>query len=141
MGNLHSIFNCTALKKEVNVLMIGLDGGGKTTILYKIQTSETVPTLPTVGYNLETVLHKNTKLVLRDAGGQGEIRDIWNIYYKNAQAVIFVFDCNERGRNEEAVAEFHRALKNEDLRQAIVLIYANKQVANLISQNRKLSIY
>ncbi len=121
--------------------MIGLDGGGKTTILYKIQTSETVPTLPTVGYNLETVLHKNTKLVLRDAGGQGEIRDIWNIYYKNAQAVIFVFDCNERGRNEEAVAEFHRALKNEDLRQAIVLIYANKQVANLISQNRKLSIY
>ncbi len=113
--------------------MIGLDGTGKTSILYWIQKSDTVATLPTIGFNVETVLHKNTKLVFRDAGGKQEIREMWKMYYKESQALIFVFDCNDRVRVDEAFAEFHRALNNADLRQAVILIFANKQVPPLVS--------
>jgi small GTP-binding protein len=134
MGNSHcrfQLFGCAGLKKEMHVLMIGLDGAGKTSIFHWIQTSEAVATIPTIGYNIETVPYKNTKLVLRDAGGKEKVREIWDMYYKESQGVIFVFDCNDRNRMDEAFAEFHGALNHEDLRQAAVLVFANKQVAML----------
>mmetsp|Transcript_10884 Transcript_10884/g.23338 ORF Transcript_10884/g.23338 Transcript_10884/m.23338 type:complete len:84 (+) Transcript_10884:152-403(+) len=71
-------------------------------LLFFTGKSDTVATLPTIGFNIETVVHKNTKLVLRDAGGKQEIRDIWKMYYKESQALIFVIDCNERLRADEA---------------------------------------
>jgi GTPase SAR1 family protein len=36
-------------KKEVRILMVGLDGAGKTTILYKLKLGEVVNTVPTIG--------------------------------------------------------------------------------------------
>ncbi len=63
--------------------MIGLaDGAGKTSILHWIQKSDTVATLPTIGFNVETTVHKSTVLIFRDAGGTQEIREIWKMYYK-----------------------------------------------------------
>ena len=41
--------------KEVRVLILGLDNAGKTTILYKLQMGEVVTTVPTIGFNVETV--------------------------------------------------------------------------------------
>jgi ADP-ribosylation factor-like protein 1 len=35
--------------KEVRVLILGLDGAGKTTILYRLQIGEVVTTIPTIG--------------------------------------------------------------------------------------------
>lgn len=34
---------------DVKILMVGLDGSGKTTILYKLKLGEIVTTVPTVG--------------------------------------------------------------------------------------------
>ncbi|KAL0554194.1 hypothetical protein IC582_008111 [Cucumis melo] len=46
-------------KKEMQILMIGLDAAGKTTILYKLKLGEIVTTIPTIGFNMETVEYKN----------------------------------------------------------------------------------
>ncbi len=46
-------------KKEMRVLMVGLDAAGKTTILYKLKLGEVVTTIPTIGFNVETVEYKN----------------------------------------------------------------------------------
>lgn len=39
-------------KKEVRILMVGLDAAGKTTILYKLKLGEIVTTIPTIGKEL-----------------------------------------------------------------------------------------
>jgi GTPase SAR1 family protein len=36
-------------KREVRILMVGLDGAGKTTILYRLKLGEVVSTVPTIG--------------------------------------------------------------------------------------------
>jgi len=46
-------------KTEMRILMVGLDAAGKTTILYKLKLGEVVTTIPTIGFNVETVEYKN----------------------------------------------------------------------------------
>jgi ADP-ribosylation factor 1/2 len=47
-------------KKDMRILMVGLDAAGKTTILYKLKLGEVVTTIPTIGFNVETVSIKIT---------------------------------------------------------------------------------
>ena len=57
-------------KKDVRILMVGLDAAGKTTILYKLKLGEIVTTIPTIGFNVETVEYKNISFTVWDVGGQ-----------------------------------------------------------------------
>ena len=45
-------------KGDTRILILGLDAAGKTTILYKLKLGEVVTTIPTVGFNVETVQHR-----------------------------------------------------------------------------------
>ena len=56
-------------KKEMRIVMVGLDAAGKTTILYKLKFGEVVKTLPTIGFNVETVKYKNISFTVWDVGG------------------------------------------------------------------------
>ena len=64
-------------KKEMRILMVGLDAAGKTTILYKLKLGEIVTTIPTIGFNVETVEYKNISFTVCDVGGQDKIRPLW----------------------------------------------------------------
>ena len=114
-------------KKDVRILMVGLDAAGKTTILYKLKLGEIVTTIPTIGFNVETVEYKNISFTVWDVGGQDKIRPLWRHYYQNTQAVIFVVDSNDRDRVGEARDELHRMLNEDELREAMLLVFANKQ--------------
>jgi ADP-ribosylation factor protein 1 len=46
-GLVRSLFK----SKPVSIVMVGLDGVGKTTVLYKMKTGETACTVPTIGFN------------------------------------------------------------------------------------------
>jgi len=107
--------------------MVGLDAAGKTTILYKLKLGEIVTTIPTIGFNVETVEYKNISFTVWDVGGQDKIRPLWRHYFTNTQGLIFVVDSNDRERISEAKEELHKMLEEEDLRDAILLVYANKQ--------------
>ena len=48
-----SVFKRLFSKKEMRILMVGLDAAGKTTILYKLKLGEIVTTIPTIGFNVE----------------------------------------------------------------------------------------
>ena len=54
--------------KEMRILMLGLDAAGKTTILYRLKLAEVVTTIPTVGFNVETVEYKNIKFNVLGCG-------------------------------------------------------------------------
>jgi small GTP-binding protein len=64
------------------VLQVGLDAAGKTTILYKLKLGEVVTTIPTIGFNVETVEYKNISFTVWDVGGQDKIRPLWRHYYQ-----------------------------------------------------------
>ncbi|XP_029207679.1 ADP-ribosylation factor 1 isoform X2 [Acropora muricata] len=114
-------------KKEMRILMVGLDAAGKTTILYKLKLGEIVTTIPTIGFNVETVEYKNISFTVWDVGGQDKIRPLWRHYFQNTQGLIFVVDSNDRERIAEARDELNRMLSEDELREAIVLVFANKQ--------------
>jgi len=114
-------------KKEMRILMVGLDAAGKTTILYKLKLGEIVTTIPTIGFNVETVEYKNISFTVWDVGGQDKIRPLWRHYFQNTQGLIFVVDSNDRERIGEAREELARMLAEDELRDAILLVFANKQ--------------
>ncbi|CAN8073560.1 unnamed protein product [Agarophyton chilense] len=114
-------------QKEVRILMVGLDAAGKTTILYKLKLGEIVTTIPTIGFNVETVDYKNVKFTVWDVGGQDKIRPLWRHYFQNTQGLIYVVDSNDRDRIPEARDELKKMLSEEELRNATVLVFANKQ--------------
>ncbi|KAM9070395.1 ADP-ribosylation factor 6 [Sarcophilus harrisii] len=113
--------------KEMRILMLGPDAAGKTTILYKLKLGQSVTTIPTVGFNVETVTYKNVKFNVWDVGGQDKIRPLWRHYYTGTQGLIFVVDCADRDRIDEARQELHRIINDREMRDAIILIFANKQ--------------
>ncbi|KND03061.1 ADP-ribosylation factor-like protein 1 [Spizellomyces punctatus DAOM BR117] len=113
--------------KEVRILILGLDGAGKTTILYRFQIGEVVTTIPTVGFNVETVTYKNIKFQVWDLGGQTSIRPYWRCYYANTDAIIYVVDSQDRDRVGTSKEELVAMLEEEELRDAALLVLANKQ--------------
>lgn len=54
-------------------------------ILYKLKLNQSVTTIPTVGFNVETVTYKNVKFNVWDVGGQDKIRPLWRHYYTGTQ--------------------------------------------------------
>jgi len=127
MGLFQSIFKGLFGKKEMRILMVGLDAAGKTTILYKLKLGEIVTTIPTIGFNVETVEYKNISFTVWDVGGQDKIRPLWRHYFQNTQGLIFVVDSNDRERAQEAKEELNRMLSEDELRDAVLLVFANKQ--------------
>eukprot|EP00287_Rhodomonas_sp_CCMP768_P011455 CAMPEP_0196729756 /NCGR_PEP_ID=MMETSP1091-20130531/10035_1 /TAXON_ID=302021 /ORGANISM="Rhodomonas sp., Strain CCMP768" /LENGTH=344 /DNA_ID=CAMNT_0042072675 /DNA_START=127 /DNA_END=1164 /DNA_ORIENTATION=- len=127
MGGFQSVFKRLFSKKEMRILMVGLDAAGKTTILYKLKLGEIVTTIPTIGFNVETVEYKNINFTVWDVGGQDKIRPLWRHYFQNTQGLIFVVDSNDRDRAAEARDELHRMLNEDELRDAVLLVFANKQ--------------
>lgn len=129
--------------------MVGLDNAGKTTILYKLALDEIVSTVPTVALNIETITYKDIKFHVWDLGGQKKIRSMWNHYYNDTDAIIFVIDSNEINRidgtqNDNAKYELNKLLQNPLLNNAALLVLANKQdlpnAININELNKRLDI-
>uniref|UniRef100_S4RZB7 ADP-ribosylation factor n=1 Tax=Petromyzon marinus TaxID=7757 RepID=S4RZB7_PETMA len=113
--------------KAMRILMVGLDAAGKTTILYKLKLGEIVTTIPTTRFNVETVEYKNISFTVWDVGGQDKIRPLWRHYFQNTQGLIFVVDSNDRERIQEAAEELQKMMQEDDLKDAALLVLANKQ--------------
>jgi ADP-ribosylation factor protein 6 len=133
--------------KEMRLLMLGLDAAGKTSrspllqkyplgplsrpqrpfqrVLRRIQIQANP--LPTVGFNVETVTYKNVKFNVWDVGGQDKIRPLWRHYFSGTQGLIFVIDSNDRARIDEARQELHRIILDREMKEALLLVFANKQ--------------
>ena len=117
-------------KKEVKILMLGLDNAGKTTILYQLKMGETVKTIPTNGLNIETIEYKKVLFTIWDVGGQDKIKVTWKHYYQNTDGLIFVVDSNDQNRINDAAGELKKLLAEEKLKNCPVLVLANKQDLN-----------
>ncbi|XP_066912465.1 ADP-ribosylation factor-like protein 1 [Clytia hemisphaerica] len=128
MGGFFSrIFGGLFGSKELRVLILGLDGAGKTTILYRLQVGEVVTTIPTIGFNVESVTYKNLNFQVWDLGGQTSIRPYWRCYYANTDAIIYVVDSQDKDRIGISKQELIAMLEEDELKDAILCVFANKQ--------------
>ncbi|KAJ7975687.1 ADP-ribosylation factor-related protein 1 [Quillaja saponaria] len=119
---------------EFHVLILGIDKAGKTTLLEKLKSVysnlEGLPPdriIPTVGLNIGRVEVSNTKLVFWDLGGQPGLRSIWEKYYEETHALVFVIDASCPARFEDSKSALEKVLRHEDMQGAPLLILANKQ--------------
>ena len=122
----------TRSKEDFHVVMIGLDGAGKTTALYRMKLDQYLNTVPTIGFNCERV--KGTvgrsaglTFLIWDVGGQEKIRPLWRSYTRSTDGIIFVLDAADYRMLDEARMELHRTLNYHDNINIPVLILANKQ--------------
>ncbi|KAJ4304283.1 Arf GTPase arl1 [Collariella sp. IMI 366227] len=127
MSWLSSLSNLFWAKKEIRILILGLDNAGKTTLLYRLKIGDVVTTIPTIGFNVESVTYKNLNFNVWDLGGQTSIRPYWRCYYANTAAVIFVVDSTDIERLQTAADELSAMLNEEELKDAALLVFANKQ--------------
>ncbi|KAF0874167.1 CACB1 protein, partial [Crocuta crocuta] len=89
--------------------------------------NEVVHTSPTIGSNVEEIVLRKTHFLMWDIGGQEALRSTWNTYYSNTEFIILVIDSTDRDRLLTTREELYRMLAHEALRDASVLIFANKQ--------------
>jgi ADP-ribosylation factor protein 1 len=135
MGILFSkVWDKLIYKKNYRILILGLDNAGKTTIMYKFKFGEIISTIPTIGFNVETIKYKNIEFSMWDVGGQEKIRPLWRYYFQNTDALIYVVDSSDSERMNDphkyqynASYELQRLLQEDELRNSILLVYANKQ--------------
>jgi ADP-ribosylation factor protein 1 len=126
MGNITSAFRSLLKRQEMRILIVGLDAAGKTTILYKLKLGEVVTTIPTIGFNVETIDYNKISFTAWDVGGRDKIRPLWRHYYQNTQALIMVVDSNDRDRIGAAKDELYQMLSEDELRDVVLLVMANK---------------
>ena len=113
-------------RNNFKIIILGIQNAGKTSILYRLSLGQLVQTTPTIGSNVEEISYNNVKLQAWDLGGQESTRSVWDVYFVNTDAIIYVIDSNDKNI-EESKNQFFKLLENETLRNAVILIYANKQ--------------
>ncbi|KAG7264681.1 hypothetical protein CRUP_035340 [Coryphaenoides rupestris] len=129
-------------RKEVNVLCLGLDNSGKTTIINQLkptnashlvfvqyrENAQTQDIVPTIGFNIEKFKTSSLSFTVFDMSGQGRYRNLWEHYYKEGQAIIFVIDSADKLRMVVAKEELDTLLNHPDVkhRRVPILFFANK---------------
>jgi len=135
-GTLKKLFNLLFFPVyEKRVIIIGLDHAGKTTLLYMLKNGECVNTIPTIGFNVETIEYKNISFTMWDLGGRSKSRPLWRHYMQNTSAVILIVDSSDHDRMVDGNG--YERTAEDDLRftlneqgvfdDAPFLILANKQ--------------
>ncbi|XP_064632553.1 ADP-ribosylation factor-like protein 6 [Lineus longissimus] len=116
-------------KKEANILVIGLDNSGKTTIINRLKPrQEQRDVVPTVGFSVEKFQTSTLAFTAFDMSGQGRYRNLWEHYYKECHGIIFVIASNDKMRMVVAKDELESLLASPDIkkRRIPILFFANK---------------
>ena len=87
-GYFSSIIEWASFGKHAQILILGLDASGKTTIINRLKTGTHAVTVPTIGFNSETIEFNNLTFHAWDIGGQDSIRKLWHHYYPNTDGRV-----------------------------------------------------
>ena len=117
----------TKSRNNFRIIILGMQNAGKTTILYRLSLGTIVKTTPTIGSNVEEITYNNATFQAWDLGGQESTRSLWDVYYMNTDAVVYVIDSQDDEYFEESKEQFHKLLEHPSLKSSLILIFANKQ--------------
>lgn len=112
---------------ETHCLMLGLEGAGKTSTIINMHLGEFSNTFPTIGLFIETITYKGFRMDSWSTHGADKIRILWRNYFRNTQGLIFVVDSSDESQIDDARMEINYLLDEEELRDSVLLVLANKQ--------------
>lgn len=122
-------------KSNYFVLILGLDNSGKTTFLEQARCKfnrdyrriDLNRVASTVGLNVGRIETGRIVLNFWDLGGQKELQLLWDKYFLEAHAIIWVVDSSDRERLDESVEAFAKIIQNQLLSRLPLLFIINKQ--------------
>jgi ADP-ribosylation factor-like protein 1 len=106
------------------VLILGLEGTGKTTLFDRLKSNEVYITNPTIGFNVEQIKLDSQIVTLWDFGGHEKIMNLWDRYFDNTDLVILVLDSTDSD-SWEKIQNILKIIK-EKLSNIYLLILINK---------------
>ncbi|KAJ6620556.1 adp-ribosylation factor [Mycena sp. CBHHK59/15] len=128
--SVNQLFPSALLPKSFEIIMVGLDDAGKTSIVNRLHRRElpggVLPqTIPTIGCTIETIPYGRNSVTIWEFGGLDKIRPLWRRYYWNGHAFIFALNAAAPERFSEAREELLR-MHNEISHEHPLLVLANK---------------
>lgn len=132
MGNLHSklrkgiteLFSAFKGKKKASLAILGLDSSGKSTLVNLFRDTD-IPTVPTLGFNVEEIVVNNITIKIWDVGGQKAFISYWKDYVEEIDGLVFMIDIADEGRFEKSFEAFRSLVDN--LKDGLpVLLLLNK---------------
>jgi len=112
--------------KEGNLVLLGLDAAGKTTLLGILKNNHLKQAIPTNHATKEEFAVGRVKFGCFDVGGHVEVRKLWETYFPAIAGIVFIVDSADRSRIEEASIELQKVLAHESAKSVPVLILGNK---------------
>lgn len=111
---------------KISLNLDGLDGAGKTTLLYQLKYSEFIETIPTLGFNCETIFFKNLPMTFWDIGSSDPVQQFHHHYVKDTKAILFVIDASDRERIGDARWMLRKLMDDPRFEGLPLIIVGNK---------------
>ena len=120
--------------KKLSVLVLGLDGAGKSTLIShldaeKFGNGESDNYLhPTTALSMHRFKYLDMKWVVWDMSGRAQYRKMWNDFYQQSMAIVFVVDASRILRLGVVKEEWKRILQHPSVkrRKTPILVMLNK---------------
>ncbi|EAR88620.1 ADP-ribosylation factor(Arf)/Arf-like (ARL) small GTPase family protein (macronuclear) [Tetrahymena thermophila SB210] len=126
MGNLVEKLKNFFTSSNMEIVMIGIENSGKTTILNQLSLGEASVTAPTIGLNVKQFKKGGVKMKMWDIGGQTQYRPEWGLYTRGVNAILFVVDSANRDTLSISKRELHTLLEDTELSNIPILVIGNK---------------
>ncbi|XP_015429616.1 PREDICTED: ADP-ribosylation factor-like protein 3 [Dufourea novaeangliae] len=118
---------------EKRVVLLGLDGAGKTSIINQIcvangdENSYTVPPKPTQGSSVYKIKNGSYCYNIWDIGGADTARKYWAAFLEDTDLLVFVVDASDIEKLSLAASTLKQLLDDARMENVPILVIANKQ--------------
>ena len=112
--------------KSANIVFLGLDNAGKSTMLYMLQFDKFAQQDSTQHAHNAEITIGNIQFNSYDLGGHKQARRTWSEYCGTLDGLIYIVDTSDHDRLEESRAELEKLLNMEELAEVPIVIFGNK---------------
>ena len=126
MGNIFQKLKNFFSQTEMEIVLVGLEGSGKTTLSSQLSFGKPSNKGPTLGLDIRTFKKEQVTMKMWDLGGQKKYRSEWAKYAVGSDAILFVVDSADLERISQAKEELHRMLDSKMLKGVPLLVVGNK---------------
>ncbi|GMH57254.1 hypothetical protein TL16_g02333, partial [Triparma laevis f. inornata] len=126
MGALLSSLLARFYEKKLDLVIVGLENSGKSTLLSVLATGVPVETIPTIGLSVKVVRKNSVTLKCWDIGGQKKYRQEWSRYTSGCDVILFVVDVSDFDKIPVAREELKKLPQLVSSSTTPLLILANK---------------